>query len=220
MLQAALANRGTLWAMPEAQLPARQSDPAPEFAPAMRALPPRWQKAVMALFATGGNQSRAYLLAGFVGKNDSPSSPASSAVRANSTRLFVDPRIRAAIREYAICQIDISEPEVMHTVLEIMRNANERGADRLKAAAMIWDRAAPVVNKLKVDVEHHLSVNDLDIKHYRALQRLGAPRQAFIDRFGANGLARVEALVVADDLRQKQIEGPTIDAEYEEAKDD
>jgi hypothetical protein len=186
----------------------------------MRALPPRWQKAVMALFACGGNQSLAYRLAGMGGKDASPVGPATTAVRANSTRLFADPRVRAAIREYAITQIDVAEPEVMHTVLEIMRNANERPADRLKAAAMIWDRAAPVVNKLRVDVEHHLSVNELDVKHFRALAKLGAPRQAFIDRFGVNGLARVEALVTADDLRQKQIEGPTIDAEYKEANDD
>jgi hypothetical protein len=110
----------------------------------------------------------------------------------------------------------------MHTVLGIMRDANEKGGDRLRAAAMIWDRAAPVVNKLKVDIEHHLSVNELDVKHYRALQRLGAPHQAFIDRFGVNGLARVEALVTADDQRQKQIEGPSdaIDADYEELKDE
>jgi hypothetical protein len=168
----------------------------------------------MALFVTGGNQSGAYRMAGLGGASD-------HAVRANSSRLFADPRIRAAIREYAITQIDVAEPEVMHTVLQIMRDANERGADRLRAAAMIWDRAAPVVNKLKVDVEHHLSVNELDVKHYRALQRLQAPRQAFLDRFGVNGLARVEALVTADELRQKQIEGPAaIDADYEEVKDD
>jgi hypothetical protein len=93
----------------------------------------------MALFACGGVQSTAYRLAGFGGKNDSLSGPASKSVRVNSTRLFADPRVRAAIREYAITQIDVSEPEVMHTVMSIMRDANERGADRLRAAAMIWE---------------------------------------------------------------------------------
>jgi hypothetical protein len=170
--------------------PAPASDPTPEFGPAMRALPPRWQKAVMALFVTGGNRSQAYRLAGFGTAADAPGIPGSSstAIRANASRLFQDARVRSAIREYAISQIDISEPEVMHTVLEIMRDANERGTDRLRAAAMLWDRAAPIINKVKVDIETHLTVSQIDVSHYRALQRLGAPRQAFIERFGINGL--------------------------------
>ena len=36
----------------------------PEFGPAMRALAPRWQKAVMALFLTKGNRSAALRAAG------------------------------------------------------------------------------------------------------------------------------------------------------------
>ena len=49
-----------------------------------------------------------------------------------------------------------------------------------------------------------------------ALRSLGAPHDAFLARFGPNGLARVEALIAAEDAKRREIEGATIDAEYED----
>jgi hypothetical protein len=51
------------------------------------------------------------------------------------------------------------------------------------------------------------------------MKRIGAPPDAFIRRFGANGIARVEALVAAEEARRRQLEGPIIDAQLEETSD-
>ena len=45
----------------------RPNEPRPEFGPAMRALPPRWQKAATALFITKGDRTKALRLAGYNG---------------------------------------------------------------------------------------------------------------------------------------------------------
>lgn len=181
-------------------------EPSTELGPAMRALPPRWQKAVVALFAHRGNMSAAYRAAGF---NPSPTHEAS--VRTSAWRLFHDPRVRAAVREVAVSSIDISEPETLGTVLEIMRNNNEKAQDRLAAARILLDRSNPVLHKTKIEVEHIVSMDELDVTHYRALQQIGAPRKAYLDRFGANNLSRVEQLVAQADAKAK-----AIDTSYEE----
>jgi hypothetical protein len=187
-----------------------RSEPQPELGPAMRALPLRWQRAVTALFVTKGNRSAALRAAGYKAK------PASLHVLAS--RIFADDRVRAAVREVAARMIEIAEPELLATTLDIMRDTDNRAADRLAAARMVWDRANPVMSKHKIEVEHHVTDAEKEIQHYRALQRLGAPREAFLARFGANGLARVEAMIVAKDAKLKQIEAPAdvVDVEYEE----
>jgi hypothetical protein len=87
---------------------------------------------------------------------------------------------------------------------------------------MVWDRCNPVVSKHKLEVEHHLSVEELDVRHFRALQRLQAPESAFLERFGVTGIERVRALIAAEDAKQKQIEGTATDItdDYDEESDD
>jgi hypothetical protein len=190
------------------------TEPQPELGPAMRALPPRWQKAATGLFITKGNRSAARRMAGFSGTSENANAE-------EACRMFQDPRMRAAIRELAAQMIETSEPELLATTFEILRDATQDAKDRLMAVRLIWDRARPLVTQHKVEVEHHLSSDELDQQHYRALQRLGAPMSAFLARFGHNGLARVQAMIVAEDARQKQIgsSAGTIDGEYEEVAD-
>jgi hypothetical protein len=183
------------------------NEPLPEFGPCMRALHTRWQRAVLALFETRGNKTAALRIAGY--KSDNLNS-----IKATAWKLFADPRMRAAVREVALSYIDLAEPELLPLVFEIMRDSKVKAADRLKAAAMVWDRANPVLHKTKVEVTHTLSIDETDMQHYRALQKLGAPKQTFLDRFGVNGLPRVEALVASDDAKHQAIE-----AEYHEVKD-
>jgi hypothetical protein len=57
--------------------------------------------------------------------------------------------------------------------------------------------------------------DERDIRHWRALKKLSAPESAFLARFGANGMARVAALVLAEEARLREIEAPVIEAEYE-----
>ena len=113
-------------------------------------------------------------------------------------------------------RIDISEPELYSVTMGILHNTQEKAADRLRAVSMVWDRANPVMSKHKIEVEHHLTQPELEMQHYRALQKLGAPRDAFIARFGPNGLPRIEQMIAADEAKRREIEGNTIDADYEE----
>ncbi len=175
------------------------SEPLAEFGPAMRVLHTRWQRAVLALFQTRGNMTAALELAGY--KSDNRNS-----IKATAWKIFHDDRVRAAVRETAARMIETTEPELLATTLDIMRDAGTDARDRLMATRMIWDRANPVLNRTKIEVEHHLSVDETDMQHYRALQKLNAPQTAFIARFGHNGLPRVEAMIAADDAKHKQIE--------------
>jgi hypothetical protein len=63
----------------------------------MRALNPRWQKAVVALFLTDGSRAAALQMAGYKGKPNS--------IYVLASRIFADDRVRAAIREEAGKQI-------------------------------------------------------------------------------------------------------------------
>jgi hypothetical protein len=100
-----------------------------------------------------------------------------------------------------------------------MTSPSQKAADRLRAAGMLWERARPVVTHHRVEVEHHVTDDERDVQHWRALKRLGAPDEAFLQRFGPNGLARVEALVLAEEARRREIEGPTIEVDYDEVQD-
>jgi hypothetical protein len=185
------------------------NDPVPEVGPAMRALTPRWRKLVEALFIAEGNRSEALRISGLY-KVDNPDS-----VKVMASNIFGDPRMRAAIREQALNYLDVAEPEMIATTMSIVRNTGEKASDRLAAIRMVWDRSNPVITKHKIDVAHHLTNDERDIQHYRALKKLGAPAHAFIDRFGPHGLPRVEALIEAEEAKRKQIEGDVVDAEYE-----
>jgi hypothetical protein len=192
-----------------AKLPARR-DPTPEYGPAMRALHPRWRKAVEMLFLAGGNQTQALRLSGYTGEPNS--------LKVTASRLFADDRVRKALREECDRRTSTLEPEMMAVTLEVVRDLSTKPADRLRAASMIWDRANPIQSKHLISVEHSISEPERELQHYRALQKLGAPREAFLQRFGPNGLPRVEAMVAAEEAKRLQIESgtTTIDGEYEE----
>ena len=183
----------------------------PEFGPAMRALAPRWRKAVVALFLTKGNRTAALRAAGYKANKN--------AIGVLASRMFADDRMRAAVREVAFAQIDIAEPELLGVCASrscgTRRNWRATGSPRRG-----WYGTAPIrFSKHKLEVEHHLTNDERDITHYRALQKLRAPQEAFLARFGHTGMARVQALVMAEDARTKQIAaaaGAVIDGEFEE----
>jgi phage terminase large subunit-like protein len=191
-------------------LPAKR-DPEPQLGPAMRVLPDKWRAAVDALFLTNGDRSQALRLAGYVAKPES--------INVMASRIFADDRVRRAIREECDRRIQTCEPELISVTRNILHNPGEKAADRLRAAGMLWDRSNPVVHKHQVEVEHHITDDERDVQHYLALKRLGAPRDAFIARFGPNGLGRVEAMIAAEEARRRQLESPVIEADYQEITD-
>lgn len=182
-----------------------------ELGPCMRALRPRWQVAVLALFANRGNRTAAYRAAGFKSTNDTD-------MYSRASRFFRDERVIAAVREVASATLQIEEPESIGVVHDIMRDVTMDAKDRLMAVRTIWDRTRPMESKVNIDVTHKLTIEETEVQHYRALQKLGAPKEAFIGRFGHNGLSRVEALVAIEDKRQAAtIGGRVIETtEYEE----
>ena len=103
-------------------------------------------------------------------------------------------------------------------VADIARNTEAKDADRLAATRIFLDRSLPIQTTHTLKVEHHLTVDETDMAHYRALQKLGAPAAAFLGRFGHNGLARVEAMIAAETVKQKQLadQAGVIDGDFEE----
>jgi hypothetical protein len=179
-----------------------------EMGPAMRALIPRHRQAVHALFEFGGNRTAALRACGYGGKPDNLNSHAS--------RFFADRRIRAAIREECAARLEYLEPEILEAVRTIAHDKKVKPADQLRALSLLWDRSRPIESKHTIAVEHHVTNDERDVQHYLAMRRIGAPPDAFLRRFGANGMARVEALVAAEEARRRQLDGPVIDADCEE----
>ena len=188
-------------------------DPTPELGPCMRVLPARWRHAVEALFLTNGDRSKALEMAGY--KSDNRES-----LHVQACRIFKDDRVRAAIAEELAKEIDISGPEMFGMARIIARNPGERAVDRLRAMGMFIDRSNPIMTKHQITVEHHLTDDERDIRHWHAMKKLGLPPDAFLARFGPNGIARVEALVLAEEAKRREIEGNTIEAEYEDVSED
>lgn len=96
-----------------------------------------------------------------------------------------------------------------------MHDKDQKTTDRLRAVSMLWDRSNPVATKHQIEVKHTLSVEETEIEHFRALKRMGASENAFLDRFGINGLPRVRALVEAEDGKVESM-GEIIEGEAEE----
>jgi len=184
------------------------NEPVAEFGPAMRALHPRWQRAVIGLFISGGNKTAALRLAGYKADN-------LNSIKATASKIFADARVKAAVLEECANHLATDAPEMLAIAAGIARNTEARDADRLSATRIYLDRGLPITTTHRVEVEHHLSVDQTDMEHYRALQKLGAPQSAFLARFGANGLPRVEAMVAADDAKHKLIE-----TDYQEVETD
>jgi len=164
------------------------------------------------LFVAKGNQTKAIELAGYEGKPES--------LRVTAHRIFTQDSVRAAIAEQMRSRIDISEPEVFEIVASIMRDPKAKEADRLRASAMLWDRSNPVMTRHEIVVSHQMSDEERDIRHWLALKKIGSPQSAFLARFGPNGIARVEAMVRAEEAKRRELEAGTINVEYEEVMPD
>jgi hypothetical protein len=187
-----------------------------EIGPAMRALCARHREAVRLLFELKGNRTAVFKALGY-GNPKNPKYVRN--IQAESSKFFADKRIRAAIREEITARLDSGEVEIFEGVRSIANDTEERATDRLRALGMLWDRARPVETKHRIEVEHSVTNDERDMQHYVAMKRIGAPEDAFVRRFGVNGIARVEALVAAEEERRRQLDGPIIDAQLEDAVD-
>jgi hypothetical protein len=94
-------------------------EPVPELGPAMRAL----AKGRDGALYTKGNRSAALRLAGYGAKTPS--------MRVMASRMFADPRMRAAIREVASHMIETAEPELT-TGNHLVRSRGARPAPNIE----------------------------------------------------------------------------------------
>jgi hypothetical protein len=129
-----------------------------------------------------------YIAAGY-GKPDSKRETLSK----NAWHLAHDPRVVAAVREEAVKVLRLSHPEAVNTLLECMRDPNNK--DRWKCALAILERTDPTMTHNRLDITHR--VVDLDqeaLDELRAARSLGASRERLIELFGSNELPRLEKL--------------------------
>jgi hypothetical protein len=185
-----------------------------ELGPCMRALPSnRWRAFVECLLLEPpghGAQTNAARRAGFGHARTSPLNMAKIA-----SRSMRDDRIVAAIGEECRKLLRGGAPDAVKALQNLVRNPEHR--DHVRGIALVLGRTDPEIQQHKIEVEHYVTNEERDIQHYRALKKLGAPAEAFLARFGPNGLARVEALILAEEAKRREIEdtGTTIVAEYE-----
>lgn len=107
--------------------------PEDQMGPAMRRLNERQRRYVCALSVFGGDQSRAYVFAGYNTKT-----PHATAVSAS--RLANSDDIKEAIKEEAWRRLDYSSVLAISTMLELASPSNPDKAIRLKAADMLSKR--------------------------------------------------------------------------------
>jgi hypothetical protein len=145
-----------------------------------------------------------YIAAGY-GKPDSKRETLSK----NAWHLAHDPRVVAAVREEAVKVLRLSHPEAVNTLLECMRDPNNK--DRWKCALAILERTDPTMNHNRLDITHRVIDPDQEaLDELRAARSLGASREKLIELFGSNELPRLERLEARKAEQAKVIEGETI----------
>jgi hypothetical protein len=152
---------------------------------AMKALPSdRWRAFVRHYILDGtiGAPGRAYAAAGFESKPEHRPQ--------NAWRLLQDPRIIAAISEQTKRVLRVGHPLAVQVLYQIMANGEDK--DKLKAAALLLERADPAQSSHRLDVVHqHVSPEDELYEEFRAMIQLGVAQEKLRQIFGGN---RIPAL--------------------------
>lgn len=134
-----------------------------EFGPAMRRLTERERKFVVAWYLLGGNQSRAYVAAGYAAPNR-------NTIDANASAVAHRPKVLAAIKEYAHSRLGSMVPLALSAMEEILRDPGHK--DRAKVIQMVTDRTG-----LHATTEHKVTVEHTDDREEK-LRRLAALAKA------------------------------------------
>jgi hypothetical protein len=175
---------------------------------AMRSLPNDQVRAFVRAYVVHppgqGALLNSYIAAGY-GKPDSKRETLSK----NAWHLAHDPRVVAAVREEAVKVLRLSHPEAVNTLLECMRDPNNK--DRWKCALAILERTDPTMVHNRLDITHRVIDPDQEaLDELRAARSLGASREKLIELFGFNELPRLEKLEAKKAEQAKVIEGETI----------
>ena len=170
------------------------------FGPAMRALPNDRQRRFVLLYCSdpkAGAATRAYLEAGFnCSRKNAPSI---------ASRLLDDQRIIDAITETSRKILRAGHPQAVAALLDVV--GDPAHPHRVKAAAVILDRADPSITRTDMRVAHEhrvtISADEEALEQYRAMLELGVTREKLREVFGGNYLPKLERML---EDKTKQIE--------------
>lgn len=124
-----------------------------ELGPAMQALTKKQRGYVRQFVAFGGNETDAARAAGFGGEHP-------QSVRNAAWKLAHDPKVRAAIREYAECHLNALVPMATTAMENIILNPAHK--DHFKAVERILNQAGmTIAQKHEVEVYDNRTADDL-----------------------------------------------------------
>lgn len=173
--------------------------------PAMQRLSAKRQRFAFALVkevpAEAGAEVAAAQIAGYVG------TPAQ--IRATASRLVHDENVIDAVIELARQEVMMSAPAALRTIRQIADNKFSK--DQLKAAQLVLDRFMPATQQISVKTEVVDYTGD-SLKYLLHLRSKGATEDFLIGEFGEMGLARLSALLAAQEAAKANV----IDAEFQE----
>jgi hypothetical protein len=135
---------------------AHTDDEAPQWGPAMQALSPRRQQFVIHLFDEDAPAKGKGLLqqaARRAGLGNAQGTSTDKAISCISSRIFNDPRVQAAVREYGRTMVRSLAPAAVQAVRALI--ANSKHKDHARGIAMILDREWPAESTHNVKVEHY-----------------------------------------------------------------
>lgn len=151
--------------------------------------------------------------AGFC-KNSTPANAAKLA-----WKMAHDERVIAAISEESRKILRVAFPEGANALLNLVRDPEHK--DHGRAIALLLERTMPAETRHHVEILHKTVDPDIEaLEELRALRAIGATREKMVELFGSNGLARLERLEAADNLRRaneaKVIEHSVSEAAHEQ----
>lgn len=174
-----------------------QPDPPPgELGPAMSSLPnDTWRRFVIAMCESGTvSYTRAMQMADPDRYNDNP-----NAAGVAGHRLAHDARIQAAIREEGQRRMGAAVSIAVGSLVLFVQNTTLPARDRMKAAAMILNRAGlPETTEHHVKTERVLSDQEKVESILRIAQAMGIDGKALLGKYGYTP-AEVVALPAPED---------------------
>jgi hypothetical protein len=157
-----------------------------------------------------GYKVRAARLAGY-GANSTP-----HVVNSIVQVLLKQQRVIDLISEVTKKQIRVMAPEALQAVREIIADPTHR--DRLKAAAVVFERIEPTLQRVDVSVKHEIVDRDGEaVAYLRKLKALGVSRDKLEDELGYSALPKYEKLLELEDA--KRAAATVIDADYTVVED-
>ena len=154
----------------------------------LRALPNAKWRTFVERYVQGmpPNAAKAYREAGF-------RSSTTIAQARDAHRLLRDERVKAAVAELTQVYWRGAAPEAVAASLEIIRDVNHK--DRARVAMSLINRVDPEITRshLEITARRILSPDEEALEELAALRKLKVAREAMVNAFGENGLARLSA---------------------------